>query len=954
MNRSTARVVALLCMLTCMGLASPAFAQIEQSRLIGAVEDAQGAVLPGVTITATSPALIGTRSTVSEDAGKYQFPALPAGTYTLTFELSGFKTFRREGIVLRLGTIITVDAQLQIASLEETVTVSGESPVVDTTTTRVGSEFTGEKLVGIPTSTDIWATLAQAPGLRMLGFDVGGSHKSQQSGYESFGIRNQNRVVNEGVDTTEGTGGAGWYADYFVNDEIAVSAAGGDVEMNTPGSAVVQTTKSGGNQFKGIENISYEPGRFVGDNIDDATAARGFTGQPNLIFWEGHAELGGPVKRDKVWFFVAYNHFKIDKAISGVAPNIATDLGVFDNWTFKGTYKISQNDTVIGYYGWGRKQKPNRGLSASVSPEAVLAQDSASWIYKGQYQRVWTNRLFTDAQIGLFGYGWPMAPRVDYQTSRPRIDTATSFETGAGWAVGNSGGPFNADRNKPQAYVRTTYFLPDKMGSHDVKFGFEWQDDQSVFTNNGNSGPIYYRDRAGQVDEVRLTDFNTFESFGTDWTGNDDRNMRFILYLQDRWSPSNKVTLTLGLRYERQRPHYEASVRKPILTEVFEAQTIPAKTLLVRHTVMPRAGVSYDVRHDGKTVLKAFWGRFYYNFADRMSNVNPGGTNWKQFKFNDLNGNRLYDGLQELGALVSSQGGSTTTLDENLRVPYADEFDVSLEQQFWGESSVRMAYVRKMVRDEFTTFNVLREGQFSVPTPVVVGIRSFGDPNIVNQTFNLMDIPASLRGQVRNVVTNAPDTIGGGAYDYDTIQFAFNKRFSGGLFVQSSFDYQWRDELRQASGSTSPLNSDPLGVAFTQGQQAYPEVSNRQTSTNWQGRLMGRYVFKYDLGAAVNLRAQSGWPYARLITASLPVAGTQTFFMEDIKNNRSDTAVLLDIRFDKAFQVGRYKFTVMGDVFNLLNSNAVTNFFLANGTNYNKIIATLDPRTAQVAFRFSF
>ena len=929
-------------------LDAPAFAQIEQSRLIGTVIDAQGAVLPGVTVTATSPSLIGRETTVSETTGKYQFPALRPGIYTLMFELPGFRTLRREGIVLRLGTIITVDAQLEVAALSETVTVSGASPVLDTTTTKVGTEFTGDKLVGIPTSTDIWALLGQAPGVRMQGFDVGGSHKSQQSNYESFGIRGQNRVVNEGVDTTESHNAAGWYPDYFVNEEIAVSAAGGDVEMNTPGSAVVQTTKSGGNRFRGLEHLSYEPRRFVGNNVDAATRARDFTGQPNLIFWEGHLELGGPVTRDRAWFYAAYNHFKIDKAISGVPVGVSTDLGIFDDVTFKGTGKISQNDTVIGYYSWGRKQKPNRGLSASVSPEAVLAQDSKSWLYKGQYQRVWTNRLFTDAQLGLFGYGWPMAPKVDFRSNPPRIDTATGFETGAGWAVGNNGGPFNADRNKPQLYVKTTYFVPDKLGSHDLKIGFEWQDDQSVFTNNGNSGPIYYRDRSGQVDEVRLTDFNTFESFGKDWTGNDDRNMRHAAYLQDRWSPSNRITLTLGLRYERQRPYYEASIRKPLLTEVFQPQTIPAKTLLVRNTLTPRLGVSYNLTGDDKTVLKAFWGRFYFNFADRLSDVNPGGTNWKQFKFLDQNGNRIYDGPQELGTLVSSFGGTTTTLDENLKVPHTDEIDASVERQFWGESSVRAAYVRKMTRKEFGTFNVAREGQFTVPMAMPVAVRTFGDPTVVTQTFNVFDIPPSLRGVVRNVLTNLPD----GRYDYDTIQLAFNKRFTGGLFLQSSFDYQWRNELRLNTASTSPLNSDPLNVGYF--QNVNPTVRNRQKSTNWQGRLMGRYAFPYQLGLAVNLRAQSGWPYARLVQVALPNAGTQTFLMDDIRNNRSDNAVLLDLRVDKAFRIGGYKVSVMGDLFNALNSNAVTNFFLTNGANYNKIIATLDPRTAQLGLRLEF
>src|SRR2546427_12470529 len=120
--------------------------------------------------------------------------------------------------------------------------------------TAVGTDFKTDKLVGVPTASDIWSVLGQAAGVRMNGFDVGGSHKSQQSGYESFGIRNQNRVLNDGVDTTEGTGGAGFYADYFANEEVAVAAAGGGVERNKPGAAVVETSKRGGDQGKKLKN----------------------------------------------------------------------------------------------------------------------------------------------------------------------------------------------------------------------------------------------------------------------------------------------------------------------------------------------------------------------------------------------------------------------------------------------------------------------------------------------------------------------------------------------------------------------------------------------------------------------------------------------------------------------------------------------------------------------------
>ncbi|MPZ19336.1 MAG: hypothetical protein GEV06_15685 [Luteitalea sp.] len=926
-------------------------AQLDQGRLVGTVRDTQGAVLAGVTVTATSPALIGAQATVSELDGTYRFAALPPGRYTVAFELSGFTTVQRENIVLALGQTLTVDQQLDVASLEETVTVSSESPVVDLQSTKVGVEFTAQKLAAIPSATDVWAVLGQAPGVRMLGFDVGGSHKSQQLGYESFGIRGQNRVVTEGVDTTEGDNAAGFYQDFFAHEEMSVSASGADVSMNTPGSAVVTNIKSGGNTFSSLNQITYEGRRFVDNNIDDRTQARDFTGQPNLKFWEGHTDLGGPIERDRAWFYGAYNHFTIDKAISGVEPEF-TDLAIFDNVTVKGTFRASQKDTLIGYYQWGRKYKPTRGLSATIGPDSILAQDSRSWMYNGQHQRVWTNRLFTDIKVGLFGFGWPMEPAVDWQSSPSRIDTGTNVQTGAGWLAGDPDGAFTFDRAKPQVTFSTTYYLPEKAGNHDFKAGFEWLDDRSNLGNNGNSGPILYRDRNGAVDEIRLVDVGTFETFGDAWTSAEDGNRRIALFLQDRWSPTSRLTITAGIRYERQQPYYGDGIRTPVLSDVFDEQVAPGRTLLTSSKLVPRLGVSWDPLGDGRSVIKAFYGRYYHNFADNLEDVNPGGTDRRDYRFNDLNGNRLYDGPAELGALVASAGGSSTTLDPNLRTPYSDEVSASFERQFWGESSLRVAYVRKMTRDAFDTINVAREGQFVIEVPQEVTLQSFDGGVEGTRVFTVLDIPDDLQGEVNNAIMNIPASVGGGNYDYDTVQVAFTKRISRDLFLQGSFDYQWRDELRNNVASNNPLVSDPLGIDYF--QNVSPEVSNRQESTNWQGRLLGNYELPRGIGVALNWRIQSGWAWSRLINVNLPNAGTQVFFVEDISDNRSDTVSLIDVRLDKAFDLGRYRLKLMVDLYNLTNSNAVTNFNLTNGSNFNKINAAVDPRTLLVGARVDF
>ena len=237
----------------------------------------------------------------------------------------------------------------------------------------------------------------------------------------------------DGVDSTEGTSGTGFYYDYYSIDEFTTSAAGADVEMNAPGSQVIMTLKSGGNDFSGLYHADYEGESFVSDNLDDELRARGYTGNPNLLFWETHFDLGGPIVTDKAWFYGFYNHFRIDKQISGVDPDIATDLGDFDQFGGKLTLQLTQKDQFIGYSQWGLKEKPLRGLSTLIPPESILAQASWSWAHKAEWQRVWNDRAFSNVQVKHFGFGWPMVPAVDPESNPPRIDTATSVRSGAGW-----------------------------------------------------------------------------------------------------------------------------------------------------------------------------------------------------------------------------------------------------------------------------------------------------------------------------------------------------------------------------------------------------------------------------------------------------------------------------------------------------------------------------------------
>ena len=188
--------------------AAPAFGQTLGS-IEGAVADAQGLAVPGATVTLAGEALIAPQAAVTLVDGSYRFRALGRGSYDLTFELPGFRTLVREGVIIEGSRAIRIDAVLELATVAESVTVTGAAPVVDIRTTALVNDFGAAELQEVPSATDVWAVLGQTAGVRMRGFDVGGSHKSQQTGYESFGIRSQNRILSDGVDTTEGSGGTG-------------------------------------------------------------------------------------------------------------------------------------------------------------------------------------------------------------------------------------------------------------------------------------------------------------------------------------------------------------------------------------------------------------------------------------------------------------------------------------------------------------------------------------------------------------------------------------------------------------------------------------------------------------------------------------------------------------------------------------------------------------------------
>jgi hypothetical protein len=955
--------------------ALPAAAQEFRGRIIGTVTDDTGAVLPGVTVTATSPALIQPMTQVTGPDGVYRFIALPAGVYELTFELAGFQTLKRSGIRVVINQTLTVNAELKVAALEETVTVTGESPVVDTSTTTVATNFTKELLTEIPNARDIWAAMAQAPGFHMTGYDVGGSHTGTQTGYITYGVPQQNMTFIEGINTTEGTNANAGYFDFGSFEEFQLGGAGNMAEQPVPGALLNITVKSGGDRVSGMWYSDWEGDATISDNVPDYLKTpfnrdkRGFftrtqveRGNPIDRQYDLNGNIGGPLWKGRAWFFYSYRLNDQFKRIIGFEELARSKLS--NKYTLKGTFQLTRNNQLIGYLNKREKLQEKRDLGPNVPLSASYYQSSRNYPWKWEWTSVLSSRAFLDVLAGNWYNFFPLRPQTEAGNFPKErfVPGRIELTTGAYWDGGARDYYQDQKRYKPQLHVSLAYFQEGWRGSHDFKFGFQaWRDRRKLF--NDQPFEIFYRDRNGLPSEVDL--------YNTPVEGINDVNVR-AAYVNDVWKLTSRVTLNLGLRLDRytdgwpEQSHKPnglpvlASATDPLIRDFFAPKTITAKVVSRTTTLAPRAGFAYDLRGDGRSVVKGFYGRFYFNSADIIAdNENPVGLAQLRFRFNDLNGNRLLDGPEELGAFITTVGGAGfVTVDPNLKRPYGEELSGHFEQELRQALSVRASYVYKNLRNEWAEVDVARVGVQTVPVRLIDrgpdGILGNAD----DREVTLYDVPRGTPS--RRIFTNPQDP----RYDsdYHTVEVALNRRFRDRWMLLTSFEHSW---LNQFHGNTS--TTSVLGAAGN--TKAYSWNRNlrygRETSTIWNYKLIGRYVLPYDVGVSGSYKLQSGRQWGRAVNFSLPVLGSQTVRVEPVTANRAPNVHIVDVRFDKSFRIpGTYggRLTAMVDIFNLFNANPPIVFRTLTGNaapgqpfgNFQEVIALLDPRIVRFGVRYEF
>src|SRR5438034_6210115 len=541
--------------------ARAAAAQELRGRITGVVTDNTGAVLPGVTVTAAGPALIQPQTTVTGADGTYRYPALPPGLYTVAFELTGFQALKREGIRLGLNQTLSVDAQLQLSSLQETVTITGETPVVDVKSTTVGTNFTKELLRDIPNARDVWAAMAQAPGFQMTAYDVGGSHTGTQTGYQTYGVGDQNKTLLEGINVTEGTGGNAGYFDFGSFEEFQLGGSGNMGEQSGVGAFLNLTIKAGGDKFASQLYYDYVGDKTLSNNVPDAfrspggVDSRGFkaptivdpaTGQrlglsrgnPITKQYDITVNEGGPISQGTLWYFLSYRDNNQYKTILGLPGEEAQSQLL--NRTVKVTYQLSKSNQIIGFYNDRSKFQPLRDLSLAIPVSAANWQDSKNRPQKYEWTSTLSSRAFLDVQASHWGNYFPLYPTQTKSTSVEgvpvgRIDLDTDQRSGA------SDYYHNRTTLKPQFSGALSYFLDRFGGSHNFKVGVEMYRERRNFLRC-KRGNIYYRDRGTTPVEVDI--------YNTPNQGIDDSTPTGV-YVQDGCNLTRRFTVNAGVRFDR-------------------------------------------------------------------------------------------------------------------------------------------------------------------------------------------------------------------------------------------------------------------------------------------------------------------------------------------------------------------------------------------------------------------
>lgn len=901
-----------------LALAVPALAQRTTGTIVGAVTDESGAVLPGVTVTLQGALVAGQPTTVTGADGAYRFPSLAPGEYNLTFTIQGFSTIKQEKVPVPLGATVEINAQLKVSSLQETVTVTGGSPVVDTASTNLSTNLNRAWVENAPQRRFTFFDLInQAAGISPA---TATSSRSQAFGSSTT----DNSYQLDGTDFTAPSTGAAWpWPNTDAIEEVQVLQLGASAEYgNVQGAVFNVVTRQGSNTFHGDGNFYFMNDAMTGRNTTDTQDE----GKPyhRAEFKDTTWQLGGPAKKDKLWFFGSYQYQKDADSQPGTDPAFPARSSA-KRIFWKVNYQINDNNKVQVQYHDDYYRIPGRA-SALTAPSTIGVENGHNPSPGVMWTTVVSNKTFVEARYsGFYGvdHGDPLE-QGQARVQRRFNDLDTGRITGGiySWYDGNAW--------KSAGMAKVSHYAEKFLGgSHDLKLGVQLDSGGSDYV----LGPNDYIYTYGSTIAYGYTQLPYHQGGQKESVGG---------YVDDTYRIGNRTTLNLGVRYDWNRASIRAYPELNAQGNETGKSSREIPNVFSWNSVAPRVGIIYRVNESGRTVVKAHAGRYYGGVVTgEFDNTSPSITPRYLFSgFYDRSGNPL--DLE----LVSDN--TNLTVDSDFRNPRTDQYIFGFEQELTTNLGLQVNYVHKRGED-FGGWQDIRGSYRQVPYIDNVGAEASGQ---TVQVFQLLTDPTARLYQLTN-----PD---GMFVRYHGLAIQGQKRMTNRWQATGSIVF---------SKSTGRLGSSRGSPTAAQSSTAGTFGQNPNDFVNTEGRLIGDrpivaklqflYQAPWGITLATNYTHQDGRLWVRQI--QIPRNGFPSRPTVNMEANTGDRRVpawdLIDVRVEKDVSFGQSRRAgVFVDFLNLTNSDANQGIGsrLGSSSSFGLTTSFLLPRRAMVGAKVKF
>ncbi|MEM9595355.1 MAG: carboxypeptidase regulatory-like domain-containing protein [Acidobacteriota bacterium] len=951
-----------------------AWAQTDAGSLYGRVADDDGGRLPGVTVTLSGQGA--DKIQITDEVGEFRFLGLDPGNYQIEAALDGFGSVIFEAVNIRIGRNTTIEMQLNPA-IEETITVTTESPLLDERKISKGISVTALELQKIPSARDPWSVAGQTPGVLMDRINVGGNESGQQPNFIGSGSAGaQNKFTIDGVDITDqsATGASSTYFGFEQFEEMSFSTGGTDVEIETPGVQLNMVTKRGTNEWRGSGSFNLTDEEYQASNnlntgdlpgqqlVDEADDLEGLTGNKIDEIQQWGAEAGGFVWKDRVWVWGSVDENDINQSVFGGG----IDNTLLENWAVKLNAQITDANSFVYTKNEGEKVKTGRGSGPTRPAPTTWNQGGPSPLQKVEDTHVFNSSFFLTGSWSEMKGGFFLEPQGgrDIQAWRD------------GDLVWN-GSYYWLDNQRPSERYKLdgSYFFATGDTSHELKFGYSYRTASETSNFNAPANGLITRAAGGEFGPGASVVARAWRETATDKEGEYNS-----VWVQDTFT-SDRLTVNLGARFDQQSGVNNASAAP---ASGFAPDLLPALDFQGNdpgfefEDISPRLGATYALGEQRRTLVRASYSRF----ADQLglsliTEVNPVGTSIAFFTGTDTNGDGIlqldepFDFDSPVGFDPSNPSAlnSPNQIDPNLDAVITDEFIFGVEHAFLPELVGSLTVTWREASDYYHEIPLFRDANGNV-RPVersdyfLERTLTGTLPNGQAYSAPIYSVDEALTDTGGVFITNTDRS-----HEYLGITASGTKRLSNKWMLRAHFtyyDWEWSlgESFRRFDDPTDAHNDntnahewdvDNDGAIFAEESGGSGNV-DLFLNSRWSFNISGLYQMPWGVNVSANINGREGYPlpfYLEEVTRLN--GGTVDVQVIEVGAERVDDIFTFDLRLDKDFQIGDLGLTVSADVFNLFNEGyVVQREFEVSGGRAGYVDQIIGPRVARFGVRLAW